>query len=124
MAVSGFLRFRPVPLPYGYDGAMRTVTALDVRKRFGEIVDQAAAGERIVIERAGQPIAALVPLSDLDKLDPESLRGRRLAALEGIRRRAARRPATNENVVELIHQMREERADQILRAAGLGDGTG
>jgi prevent-host-death family protein len=102
---------------------MRTVTALDVRKRFGEIVDQAAAGERIVIERAGQPIAALVPLSDLDQLDPESVRGRRLAALDGIRRRAVRRTPSAEDVVDLIHRMRDERADQILRAAGLGDGT-
>ena len=99
---------------------MRTVTALDVRKRFGEIVDQAAAGERIVIERAGQPIAALVPLSDLDQLDPETRRGRRLAALEGIRRRAARRPASTEDVVELIRRMRDERTEQILRAAGHG----
>lgn len=95
---------------------MRSVTALDVRKRFGEIVDQAAAGERIVIERAGQPIAALVPLSDLDALDPETRRERRLAALDGIRRRAARKPPPDQGASELIRRMRDERTQQILRA--------
>ena len=40
---------------------MKTVSALDVRKRFGQLLDEAAAGERLLIERAGQPIAALVP---------------------------------------------------------------
>src|SRR3989337_2210436 len=53
---------------------MRTVTALDVRRRFGQIIDQAAAGERIVIERAGQPVAALVPLADLARVDPDRRR--------------------------------------------------
>src|SRR5881397_3552861 len=69
---------------------MRTVSALDVRKRFGEIVDQAAAGERIVIERAGQPIAALVPLADLDIVDPERRKAGRLAAIDDIVRLAKR----------------------------------
>ena len=70
---------------------MRTVSALDVRRRFGEVVDQAAAGERIVIERAGQPVAAIVPLSDLAEIDPDRRRGLRLAALEEIRWSARRR---------------------------------
>ena len=60
---------------------MKTVSALDVRKRFGELLDEAAAGERIVIERAGQPRAALVPLADLDEVDPEQVNRRRREAL-------------------------------------------
>lgn len=71
---------------------MRTVTALDVRRKFGQILDEAAAGERIVIERAGQPVAALVPLADLDHVDPERRRARRLAAIDDIERLARRRP--------------------------------
>ena len=69
---------------------MRSVTALDVRKRFGQIVDEAAAGERIVIERAGQPIAAIVPLSDLALVDPERRKAVRLKAIDDIVRRAKR----------------------------------
>ena len=71
---------------------MRTVTALDVRRRFGQIIDEAAAGERIVIERAGQPVAALVPLADLALIDPDRRRAARLAALDDIQQLAHRRP--------------------------------
>ena len=71
---------------------MRVVTALDVRRRFGQIIDEAAAGERIVIERAGQPVAALVPLADLALMDPDRQRASRLAAIEDVRQLARRRP--------------------------------
>ena len=93
---------------------MRTVSALDVRRRFGEIVDQAAAGERIVIERAGQPIAALVPLADLELVDPERRKAARLAVIDEIERSARRRPfAQNFDVERLIHDQRMEREAQI-----------
>ena len=71
---------------------MRTVSALEVRARFGQIVDEAAAGERIIIERAGQPVAAIVPLADLALVDPERRRASQLAAIEDIRRLAKRHP--------------------------------
>lgn len=93
---------------------MRIVSALDVRRRFGEIVDQAAAGERIVIERAGQPIAALVPLADLELVDPERRKAARLAAIDEIERMARRRPfTTNLDVEGLIHEQRLAREAQI-----------
>lgn len=39
---------------------MRTVTAMDMRKRLGEILDAASAGETILIERDHKPLAFLV----------------------------------------------------------------
>lgn len=69
---------------------MKTYSAIEVRKRFGQILDEAAAGERIVIERAGQPVAGLVPLSDLAANDPEERRRRQFEALARIRRRSRR----------------------------------
>ncbi|MDQ3345703.1 MAG: type II toxin-antitoxin system Phd/YefM family antitoxin [Chloroflexota bacterium] len=42
---------------------MRTISAMDLRKRLGETLDEAAAGERIVIERDRRPLAMLVPYS-------------------------------------------------------------
>ena len=69
---------------------MRSVTALDVRRRFGQIVDEAAAGERSVIERAGHPGAAIVPLSDLARVDPERRGAERLRAIDDIVRFARR----------------------------------
>lgn len=67
--------------------------ALDVRAKFGEVIDQAAAGERIIIERAGHRIAAIVPLSDLEAHDPDVIRRRQMEALERIQRRRRRLPA-------------------------------
>ena len=97
---------------------MRTVTALDVRRRFGEIVDAAAAGERIIIERAGQPMAAVVPLSDLVHLDPDRRKAERLAAIEEMRR-IGRRPSDQKvDSAAVVRQQRRERADQVARRVG------
>ncbi len=96
---------------------MRVVTALDVRRRFGQIVDEAAAGERIVIERAGRPIAAIVPLSDLAHVDPERRRAERLAAIDDIARHARRLkvdPAFD--AAKAIREQRAERERQIERS--------
>jgi prevent-host-death family protein len=71
---------------------MKTVSALDVRRRFGQLLDEAAAGERIVIERAGTPLAALVPLGDLREVAPSRATERQLAALDEIRRLVAEAP--------------------------------
>jgi prevent-host-death family protein len=101
---------------------MRTVAAIEVRKRFGEIVDQAAAGERIVIERAGHPVAAIVPLSDLAMVDPDEKRKRQLAAIEEIRRRAKRHHAQpGESAAELIRRQRDERTAHILQVREAAD---
>ena len=90
---------------------------MDVRRRFGQIVDEAAAGERIVIERAGQPIAALVPLSDLAIIDPERRLAERLAAVDRIRRMAARRGnRLDVDPAGLVQRARRERDEQIHRA--------
>ena len=95
---------------------MRSVSALDVRRRFGQVLDEAAAGERIVVERGGQPVAAIVPLSDLDLVDPERRKAQRLAAIDEIVRLARRRPfAVHGDPEEMIRTMRRERETQIAR---------
>lgn len=96
---------------------MRTVSALDVRKKFGELLDEAAAGERLIIQRGGQPVAALVPLSDVAEHDPETIKQRRLKAIDDIRRMARNdKPMTSEEVVELIRSQRREREEHIMAA--------
>ena len=96
---------------------MRTVSALDVRKKFGELLDEAAAGERLIIQRGGQPVAALVPLSDVAEHDPETIKKRRLKAIDDIRRMARHGPhLTSEEIVELIRAGRQERLDHIMAA--------
>ena len=62
---------------------MRTVTALELRRRLGEILDAAAAGERIYIERDHRPLAVLVSVEEGRRLEesPEERRERALTAL-------------------------------------------
>jgi len=114
---------------------MRVVTPLDLRKRLGTILDAASAGERLVIERNGRPLAMLVSVEDGRRLDPDvvALRERRLAALDRIddfrRRMAMAHPQVpgEPDAVELIRQMRskddadgypEHEEDDPERAAG------
>ena len=57
---------------------------MDMRKRLGEILDAASAGERILIERDHKPLAYLVSVEEGERtvrVDHE-LRQRRLAALD------------------------------------------
>lgn len=96
---------------------MRAVSALDVRKKFGQLLDEAAAGERLIIERAGQPVAALVPLSDVPELNSEERVRRRLQAIDDIARAAKRRPfPPGLDAVAVIRQQRDERAEHIIGA--------
>jgi prevent-host-death family protein len=103
---------------------MKTVAALEVRKKFGQILDEAAAGEQIVIERAGRPVAALVPLSDFERISADAVVVSQLEAIEDIVRMARQRPIRIDDPEGLIRRMREERTQQILRAAGLEDRRG
>jgi prevent-host-death family protein len=68
---------------------VKTISALEVRARFGQVLDEAAAGERFVVERAGLPVAAIVPLRDLEASDPEAVKARRLEAVGRLRRMGA-----------------------------------
>jgi prevent-host-death family protein len=100
---------------------MRSVSALDVRKKFGQLLDEAAAGERLIIERAGQPVAALVPLSDVPELNREDRIRRRLQAIDDIARMARQRPGDRTlDAVTLIREQRRLRDEQIMRAVEQG----
>jgi prevent-host-death family protein len=100
---------------------MRSVSALDVRKKFGQLLDEAAAGERLIIERAGQPVAALVPLSDVPELNREEGIRRRLQAIDDISRMARQRPGDRTlDAVTMIREQRRLRDEQIMRAVEQG----
>lgn len=94
---------------------MRTVTAMTLRAKLGEILDAASAGERIVIERDHRPMALLVPFEDGRRLDPDedARLERSLAALDrltALGERLAREypvPPGFPNAVTLVRQDRE-----------------
>jgi prevent-host-death family protein len=58
---------------------MQTVNVHAAKTHFSRLVDQAAAGEEIIIAKAGKPIAKLVPLTSR----PDRPK-RRLGALAGV----------------------------------------
>ena len=103
---------------------MRVVTPTDLRKRLGEILDAASAGEQVLIERDHRPLAYLVSVEDGRRLDGEEARmARSLAALdrlEELREQWARDyPVPDDGLTdaEWIQQERERRTDRIDRAA-------
>lgn len=88
---------------------MRAITALEVRAQFGRVLDEAAAGERFVVERAGVPVAAIVPLRDLDATDPERVRADRLAALDRLQLARALDRGSRPTTAEIVERIREDR---------------
>jgi prevent-host-death family protein len=58
---------------------MRTVNVHAAKTHFSRLVNQAAAGEEIIIARAGKPVAKLVPLTSRHDRPK-----RRLGALAGV----------------------------------------
>ena len=47
-----------------------TVSTIDARKQFSEIINKAAYGkERIVLTRRGKPLVAVVPVEDMELLE-------------------------------------------------------
>ncbi len=103
---------------------MRVVTPTDMRKRLGEILDAASAGERILIERDHRPIAWLISPEDGRRFDEEKEAriARSLAALDRLeafsREMADKYPAPDDGLTEAewLRQERERRADHIEEA--------
>ena len=95
---------------------MRVITPLHLRRSLGAILDAASAGERLVIERNGRPLAMLVSVDEGRRLDPDvdALRQRRVAALDRIddfrRRMLIAHPHVpgEPDAVELTRQMRSK----------------
>ncbi|HEX5579188.1 MAG TPA: type II toxin-antitoxin system Phd/YefM family antitoxin [Candidatus Limnocylindria bacterium] len=94
---------------------MRTVTAMTLRAKLGEILDAASAGERIVIERDRRPLAILVPFEDANRLvaDERERISRNLAALERLaefRRRTAKAGLHHPAAPDAVGLLRQERS--------------
>jgi antitoxin (DNA-binding transcriptional repressor) of toxin-antitoxin stability system len=111
--------------------ASRIVTALDLRKGLGAILDAASAGERILIERDHKSLAYLVSVEDAERLetDPEEVKRRRLEALDRLiafgKEMREKYPDPDDGLteVEWRRQELERRTDQIVRNARRGPRT-
>lgn len=60
---------------------METFGVAEAKRRFGELLDRVARGERFVIERRGNPAVALVPPEDIG---PDRPRPKGLLSLVGL----------------------------------------
>ncbi|MGA2877453.1 MAG: type II toxin-antitoxin system prevent-host-death family antitoxin [Bryobacteraceae bacterium] len=85
---------------------MSTITALEAKTRFGELLDRVARGEEIVITRHDKAVARIIP-EGRGSLD--SVR-RAIESMRENRRRMARRkgfkPLTDKEVREAINEGR------------------
>ena len=85
---------------------MNTVTALEAKTRFGNLLDRVARGEEIVITRHDKPVARLVPEGrpSVDKVRRavEDLRALR----HEIAQRKGFKPLTDKEIKETINEGR------------------
>lgn len=72
---------------------MREIGAFEAKNRLSALLDEAAAGETVVITKRGKPVAKLIPF---DKPDAEAV----LRIFDEMRaRRAERAPVTTEEII-------------------------
>lgn len=82
---------------------MGTVTALEAKTRFGELLERVARGEEIVITRHDKPVARIIPEGDKSL---ETVR-RAIQSMRETRRRMAQRkgfkPITDKEIRDAIN---------------------
>jgi prevent-host-death family protein len=85
---------------------MSTVTALEAKTRFGELLDRVARGEEIVITRHDKPVARIVPegRKSLDQVRRavESMREMR----QQMARRKGFKPLSDKEIKDAINEGR------------------
>lgn len=65
---------------------MKTLTAMKARQNFGGLLEAVFhRGDRYIIERAGRPMAAVVPLEDLDEW--RTRRGRLFGMIDDVQKK-------------------------------------
>ena len=102
---------------------------MDMRKRLGEILDAASAGERILIERDHRPLAYLISVEEGQRLDPdrEQLVAQRIEAMDRLmalgREMREKYPEPDDGLTtsEWIRQDHIQRAYTVARNAERGE---
>jgi prevent-host-death family protein len=117
------LRMKPTALsPQDLEQLSTEIDRYLVRKNFSELLARIAyTGDRLVVQRRGRPMAALISIRDLHRLEElELLHGSEqhdsaIAAARASRQAilAERKGAYVTDVASLIHEAREERDDEV-----------
>jgi prevent-host-death family protein len=82
---------------------MTKISTVGARSQFSEIVNRAAfGGERILLTRRGKPVAALVPIGDVELLDSIEDREDIEAVRDALREQGNRPPAQLNEVLDRL----------------------
>jgi len=85
---------------YSYHGCMKTVSAIDAKNRFGQLLD-AAQREPVTVTKKGRPAAIMLSLEDYDRIRGAARR-RLLATLRQAQEEAAAAGLTEPALEKLL----------------------
>ena len=89
---------------------MRTVGIAEAKAKLSELLGQVAfKGERIILQRRGKPVAALVPLQDLERALGET----RPDWLDGIVGLCSSAPEVCDALDEVVTERQTERSREV-----------
>jgi prevent-host-death family protein len=92
----------------------RSLSVAEAKRRFSDVLGTVRhRGERVVVERRGRPIAAIVPLDDLARLEGEAARG--VLALVGAFGDARELPRILDDVVGTRATQRRRKPPRLRR---------
>ena len=92
---------------------MKTLTALDLRKKLGKILDEVHDGKkRFIVSRANKPLAVIIPVDEYEEKVLKKDRGHKLqaicAGMEKWKKEHAKDTARID-VTDAIREMRDRR---------------
>ena len=85
---------------------MQTLNVIEAKSRFSELLSRTAGGERFIIRRREKPVAALVGLAELERLEQAAQMTRNLALSLG-------------QSEEILKQIEEKTTHPAMAAFGL-----
>lgn len=97
---------------------MESIGLFEAKTHLSELIARAERGEEVIITRHNKPVAKLVPVTEQPSFDREKRR-QAIEAMTALRAELSQSHGTmtTEEIVGLVRDGREERAEQIWRAA-------
>jgi prevent-host-death family protein len=100
---------------------VESIGLFEAKTHLSELIARAERGEEVVITRHNKPVAKLVPMHAGSEGVKVARRRAALAAIEAVREDIRRDGGgmRSDEIVQMIHEMREEQTERKMRAAGL-----
>jgi len=96
----------------------QSIGLFEAKTHLSELVARAEQGEEVIITRHNKPVARIVPMAEVSPFNREQRRAA-VAGIRALRDELLQRhgPISTDEVVGLVRESREERAEQIWRNA-------